>query len=267
MPENQNAIIKRGILYAHDEVAKTIVKIAYVEDLTFTNAQNQVDVVATSGYVLQSFVDPRASITGTLYTPGDNKLLELMFRGSVTNVKVNGSTAIAGNVAVIKFPASATSVVLPLFNGAKTAVTVTHIKNTANPSTTYTLTTDYTVTVDSATGLTMINHVGAGTIPVDTEVTVTYDATPLASNVLQPVVGGVLRPRTFIIHEEGADATKYRRLVLPDAVATTDIELPFLNISSDNASPNVLNFTFTQQKRDIGTKNINWALIDTINAA
>lgn len=264
----KKGLIQNGVLYALDAPGKKLVKLSVVEDVTFTDAQNVTEVTTSSGTVLKTFVDQRSSISGTLYTPGDGESISLLFRGAVTRTVLDGSTAIAGKEVVVKFPKSGDAIVLPIANGDKSAVTVNSVKLTSNPTTTYSVTTDYTVTVDSVTGLTFVNHVGAGGIAADTEVTINFDVTPAASQIIEPIAGGTLIPNTYVIVETNPDdKTKTRVLVVPAAVPQTDIEIPFLNLTQENASPNVMNFTLQQEKRDIATNHINWALTDAINAS
>lgn len=259
-----DSLIQNGVLYALDAPNNQLTKLAVVEDIVFSNAQNVVDVTTTSGQTLKRFVDPRASISGILYTPRDAKMLELIFRGSVKVSELDGETAIAGKECVVKFEKADDAILLPIANASKTAVTVNSIKLTSNISTTYVVSDDYTISADSQTGLTLIKHVSGGAIPVGTEVTVNYDVTPAASQILEPIRGGELIPSTFVIAETDSSG-KTALTVVPAAVATTDLELPYLTLSQDNASPNVMNFTLQQDKRDISTNHIDWAMVDSIN--
>lgn len=263
----EKGLIQNGVLYALDAAGNKLTKLTVVEDINFTDAQNVTEVTTTSGRVLKTFTNQRASITGTLYTPRDAEALSLLFRGAITVTTLDGSTAIAGKEAVVKFPKANDAILLPVANADKSAATVNSIKLTSNPTTTYTVSTDYTVSVDSVTGLTLIKHVSGGSIPVDTEVTVNFDVTPAASSLIEPIAGGTLIPNTFVVVETNPDDTaKTAVLVVPAAVPQTDIELPFLILTDENASPNVMNFTLQQEKRDVSVNHINWAMVDMINA-
>ena len=259
-------IVNNATMYVLDELnGKNVVsQISVVEDVSFNVALNKTDVTTTSGTVLTSITDPLASVTGVLYSPGNMANLELLFRGAVSNSTYDGVTTEAGFETTIKFGAAGDSVVLPGFNGDKTAVTINSVVLTSNNATTYTVTTDYTVAADP-TGVTLITQVAGGSIPLDTEVTVNYDFTPLQGSVLQSSSTGVLKSRTVILREtpDCDDDTKYRMIIIPGVVATTDLNLSFLDVTTDNASPNVLNFTLEQQSVEKCAAGNEWIIYDT----
>lgn len=267
MPD-KGLLVKNATLYVLDELnnVNAFQKLSVVEDIVFNYNVNRVDVKTTVGTTLMTVADPRAVVNGILYNPGNNRMLELLFRGGVTRQTYNGSTPQANEALTIKFSAAGDAVALPGFNGNGTAVTVASVALKSNPATTYSSTTDYQVVLDPLTKLTLIKHRTTGVMALETEFVVTYTYTPLASDILRKG-SGVLKPRTFVIHEEPVfgDPTKYRRIIIPNAVATTDMSLGFLEVNSENASPNSMNISFEQQKQ-ISTDNYpEVTIIDTFN--
>lgn len=259
-------VIRNGVLYALNASGNELKKLAYVEDVEFQDAKNVTDIKTNTGTVLLTLTNQQSSINGSVYAPGDAEILELLYRGAVTRVVVDGLTPLAGRECVVKFENANDAILLPIANANKTAVTVNTITLVSNPATSYDVTDDYTVSADPQTGLTLIKHVSTGAIPVGAEVTINYDVTPAASQILEPIPGGSLIPNTYAIVETDPDATtKQRILVVPACVIQTDMNLSFLNLNEENASPAPMAFTLQQQKRDITTNHINWALVDAIN--
>ena len=134
-------------------------------------------------------------------------------------------------------------------------------------ATTYTVTTDYTVAVDANTGVTHIVQVSGGAIPLNTDIIVNYEYTPLASKILKPNYDGTLVLRHVIIDAfvDQADLTKYRRYFLPNCSIETEMGHSLLEIGQDSTTPNILPITFKYAKPDAGSKSPRWYYIDTVN--
>lgn len=267
MPD-KGLLVSNATLYVLDEInnINAFKKISILEDLSFNFNLNRAEIKTTAGTTLTTVADPRAVLNGILYNPGDLEALEILFRGAVIRQVYNGSTAQAGEEVTIKFSAAGDAIALPGFQGNGSAVTVNSVRLKSNLATTYSAVTDYQVVLDPATKMTLIKHRTTGVMALETEFVVNYDYTPLAAEVLRKG-SGILKPRTFIIHEQpiATDATKYRRIIIPNAIATTDMSLAFLEVNSDNAQPNVMNVTFEQQKLVATDKYPDVVIYDTYN--
>lgn len=257
-----------GRLYVFDEAAavKDWVELSVVDNVKFTSASNPIEVKTPSGITIYKSIDPDAEISFDWFHPGNLSAIERLFRGVVSLDSYDGSTAQSETV-IVSFRAAGDAFPLPGFNGAKTAVTVSAVVLDSNTSTAYVATDDYTVSVDSDTGMSFLVHVSGGDIPLDTDIRVTYSYTPLASNILRPVENGELIERNIMIDcpVDPNDATKYRRYYLPRATVTSDLMHSMLEMGKDNTNPNILPVTLRYAKPETSSNEPKWYWIDTEN--
>ncbi|QDT46164.1 hypothetical protein Pan258_01810 [Symmachiella dynata] len=271
MSENKALLKDRGRLWILDESAsvKAFKEIAVVDNVQVSHPGNPVDVKTPSGITVFKSNDMGAQISLDLYHPGDAKSIERLFRGPVTRVEHDGATAVAGEEVVLNFRNANEALPIPGFNGAKTAATINSVKS-LDGSVTYTLFTvsgDYKVLADTETGLTLIEHVGAGIIPLDTDVVVNYDYTPLKSQQIKPDDDAELVDRFLVIdsYPDCDDTTKYRRYFLPRMTVTSDLLHSLLEMGQDNQSPNIMPVTMTYNKPSSCSDEPRWYWIDTYN--
>ncbi|HEV7282297.1 MAG TPA: hypothetical protein VGN57_18995 [Pirellulaceae bacterium] len=259
---------EKGRLYVWDESSgvKDLVEISLVDSIEMAYPANPVKLKSPSGITVLSFIDMKARLTCDWYNPRDNAKLELLLRGAVTNTNYDGTTAQSETVRV-RFRNTGEAFLLPGFNGDKTPVTISAVTLADDVSTTFTVATDYAVAVDADTGYSYISHVGAGDIPVDTDILVTYSYTPLASTMLKPVESGELAPRYFVIEilPDPTDPTKYIRYYLPNATIESDLVQRLLKVSTENQNLNVLNLVFAQDTQEEAQNYAPWSIVDTYN--
>lgn len=264
---NRDDLLKfKGRLWVLDEKAavKKFVEVTVIDSVKTMFPLNRTEIKTPSGITVYETADPDAKIEFDFYHPGNNYALDLLFRGPVNLTKYDGSTAVTGEKAAISFKSLGDCAVIPGFNGAKTAATITSVKS-LDGATTYTVTTDYTVSADALTGMTLITHVSGGTIPLNTDVVVTYTYTPSKSQQLNPSYAGTLIDRFLVLDSiDPSDSTKYRRYYLPRATATSELEHSLLDIGSDNANPNILKVSMQLAKPDVYTNDQKWYIIDTV---
>lgn len=269
MTNRKDLIRHLGRIWVLDEkaAAKKFLEVTVVDNIKVSYPVNRTSVKTTSGIEVFTSAEPEAMISFDLYHPGDAKTLDLIFRGPINYSQYDGSTAVTGEKANVSFGALGDCAVLPYYNGAKTAVTVTDIKS-ADGATTYTVTTDYTVAADAATGMTLITHVSGGAIPLNKDVVVTFSHTPPASRVIRPNFSGNIVDRFLVVDAiDPADSTKYRRHILPRATAESSIDLSLLESSSENANVGVLSVSMKLAKPDSYGYDPKWSWYDTIVAA
>lgn len=266
---NDNALLTtKGRLYVFDEgsTQKKFVELSLVDNINVTFPANAVEINSPSGVQVLKTVDFGAQISFDFYHPGDLVSLERLFRGGVSNTNYDGVTAQAGEDVEITFANASEAMPLPGFNGAGTAVTVNSVTLKSDGVTTYAATTDYTLSVDTATGVTVITHVPTGGIAADATVIVNYDYTPLASNILKPD-GSQLVERDMMVQvfEDCNDATKYRKIYLPRMTASSDLVMQLLRVSDENQNPNLLSVTMDYARPDSCTDAAAWYIIDSHN--
>ena len=264
---NDNALLKnKGRLWVFDERAavKAWTEIALVDNVRITHPANPVEVKSPSGITVYRTLDLDSMLEFDLYHPGDNSVLELLYRGVIDLTEYDGATA-QNEVVSIKFRNASEAYPLPGFDGDKGAVTVNSVKS-SDLATTYSLTTDYTVAVDSVTGISMIVQVSGGSIPVGEEVIVDYDFTPLESKVLRPNFGADLVDRHLLVTTfvDCDDLTKYRTYYLPRATATSDLQHSLLETGEDNTNVAILPVKMELAKPDACGKEAKWAWYDTV---
>ncbi len=267
MTNRLDLLRNKGRIYVFDESAavKDWRELTLVDTVNFTGASNPIDIKSPSGNSVYQSIDPDAQISFDWYHPGNLSGIELLFRGALDLDSYDGLTAQVETV-VVRFGALGNAASLPGFDGDKTVVTVSAVVLDSNPSTAYTVSTHYTLAVDTATGMSHIVHVSGGAIPLDTDIRVTYTYTPLASNILRPIENGQLDPRFVIIDSptDPNDLTKYRRYYLPRATVTSDLVHSLLEFGTENANPNIMNVVLKYQKPETGTKQAAWYWIDTV---
>lgn len=268
MPNKKALLKNKGRLWVLDELAatKAFVEIALIDSVDVKHPVNTTEIKTPSGITVMKTTEPGASISFDLYHPGDLSVIERLFRGIVEKTTYTGSAAQVETV-IINFRNVGDCAVLPGYNGAKTAATITSIKS-LDLATTYTVSTDYTVTADALTGMTLITHVSpASTIPLNTDVVVTYSYTPLKSTVLKPNYDGNIIERFLVVdsYPDKSDATKYRRYFLPKATVMSDMVHSLLEVGKENSKPNILPVTLELATPDIGMNEPVWYWIDTYN--
>ncbi len=267
---NRKDILKnKGRISIFDERAavKKWVEIGVVDSVKVNHAVNNTEVKTPSGITVFKTADPDAQLSFDLYHPGDLSVMELLFRGITTLTPYDGSTAQSNEKCIVSFAAAGDAYPLPGFNGAKTVLSTVSVKS-KDGTTTYTVSTDYTLAVDTVTGITHVVQVSGGAIPLDTEVLVTYTYTPLKSKVLKPSFDGNLIDRHIIIDSfpVATDTTKYRRYYLPRATVESDLMHSLLEFGKDNSSPNILPVTMSLAKPDVLSNDPLWYWMDTYNA-
>jgi hypothetical protein len=266
---NNPALLRsKGILYVFDEAAsvKKWKPLTLVDSVEFSGPPNPVEVKSPSGMTIFKTLDLDAIIKADWYHPADPAKIELLYRGVIQNTSYDGSTAQTESVAV-SFRQNNEAFPLPGFNGAKTAVTINNVKS-LDGATTYTGSgTDYSVAVDTVTGISHIVHVSTGVIPLNTDVVVNYTYTPLKSNIVKPNYDSNLVFRHLIIDvfPNYADTTKYRRYYMPNATIESAFMHRNIEIGDGNTSPNLMPVEFKYAKPDSGTNDPKWYYIDTNN--
>ena len=268
MTNRTDLLRNKGRIYVFDERAavKDWVELTLVDTVNWSSPTNPIEVKSPSGITVYESIDPDAQISFDWYHPGNYSAIELLFRGALELDSYDGETAQEETV-VVRFGALGDAASLPGFDGDKTVVTVSAVVLDATPATTYTVTTDYTLAVDATTGMSHLVQVSGGSIPLNTDIRVTYTYTPLASNVLRPIENGQLDPRFVIIDTptDPNDATKYRRYYLPRATITSDLMHSHLEFGKENANPNIMPVTLKYQKPDTATNQSKWYWIDTVH--
>lgn len=258
----------KGRLWVFDEAStqKKWRELTVVDNVKFQASANPVEIRTPSGITIYQTIDLDPSISFDWYHPGNNDLIELMYRGALTSTTYDGLTAQAKTVTV-NFRQNNEAVPLLGFDGDLTVVTVSAVVLDSTPATTYTVTTDYTLAVDATTGVSMITHVSTGSIALNTDIRVTYSFTPLASKLLEPVDNGNLVLRTIMIDSPlpSATDTKYRRYILPNCTITSDLMHSMLELGQDNTSPNILPVSFKYQRPDTNSRAQRWMWFDTVN--
>jgi hypothetical protein len=257
----------KGRMWVFDEKAavKDWIELTLVDNVKANNPTNPTEIKSPSGITVWKSLDLDFVLACDWYHPGDLAKLELLYRGVVDLDGYDGATVQSEAVAV-SFAAAGDAFPLPGFNGAKTAVTITHVKS-VDGVTTYTVTDDYTVAVDSVTGLSMLVHVSGGDIPLNTDVIVTYGYTPSAGQVLKPNYSGAVVFRHVVVdaYPDPDDLTKMRRYYMPNCTIESEMGHSLLEIGQDNTSPNVLPITFKHAKPDAGSKAPKWYYADFYN--
>ncbi len=258
----------KGRIWVFDEAStqKKWRELTVVDNVRFQASANPTEIRTPSGITIYQTIDLDPTISFDWYHPGNNDLIELLFRGAVSSTTYDGSTAQAKTITV-SFRQASEAVPLVGFDGDLTVVTVSAVVLDSAPSTTYTVTTDYTLAVDTTTGVSMITQVSGGSIPLNTDIRVTYSFTPLASKVLQPVDNGNLVMRTVMIDSPlpSASQTAYRRYILPRCTITSDLMHSMLELGQDNTSPNILPMTLKYSRPDTDSKDQRWIWYDTVN--
>lgn len=269
MVVNKNPALLRnkGRMFVFDEAAsvKAWKEVTLVDNVQIANAPNYVEIKSPSGITILETLDLDAEISCDWYHPGDLKKMELLARGVTSLTGYDGSTTQTESVAV-NFRNINEAFPLPGFNGSKLVVTINSVKS-ADGATTYTVTTDYTVSVDANTGISHLVHVSTGAIPLNTDVIVNYTYTPLKSNVLKPDYNGVIVLRHVILDAfvDQTDLTKYRRFYLPNCSLETELGQSLLHIGKDNTKPNIMPIKMKYAKPDPGSNDPKWYYIDTYN--
>lgn len=256
----------KGRMWVFDEksTVKDWIELTVVDNIKVMNPTNPVEIKTPSGMVIFKTLDLDAMISLDWYHPGDLAKMELLYRGVVDITTYTGG--VQNEKVIISFRQVSEAFPLPGFNGAKTAVTVNSVKN-EDETTTYTLTTDYTVAVDSTTGITHIVQVSGGAIPLNAKLVVNYDYTPLAGKILKPNYDNALVFRHIVLdsYPNPADLTKYRRYYLPNCTIETELGHSLLEVGSDNTTPNILPITLKYAKPDYLSNDPKWYYQDTFN--
>lgn len=141
---NRNDLLKfKGRLYVLDETSavKKLKEVTVVDSVKIMHPINRTEIKTPSGQTIFTTSEPEASLEFDLFHPGDNSILDLIYRGAFNTTKYDGSTAVTGQKEAINFRSLGDCAVLSGFNGAKTAATITNIKS-LDGATTYTVTTD-----------------------------------------------------------------------------------------------------------------------------
>lgn len=266
MSTRKDLLKTKGRIKIFDEVAKSFTELTVVDNINVETPPNPIEIKSPSGVTILTSMDMDLQASFDWFHPGNADAIEKLFRGAIDKVTNDGSTTVTEDVEV-KFNTSGDAVLLPGFNGDKTVVTVNTVKLKSNLATTYTVTDDYTVTVDADTGFSYLTHVGGGVIPVGVEIVVNYDYDPLESNTIKPNGNGVLEDRFIIIDEfpDCNDLTKYRRWYLPHMTANSAIVHSMLKIGEDNQSPNIMPVTMMYKKPEACSDRDTWYMIDTYN--
>lgn len=266
MALRKDLLRNKARIFVFDEATaqKKFVELTVVDSFEMVHPMNPVEIKTPSGITIYRSVDMDARASFDWFHPGNLTAIERMMRGPVTKTTYDGSTAQAETV-VVNFRAANDSFVLPGFDGDKTVVTVSAVVLHSTPATTYTVTTDYTLGVDTATGMSYITQVSGGSIPLNTEIRVTYSYTPLASTILKPVENAEQHDRFFVIDTfvDPADLTKYRRYFLPRCRVVSDLMHRALEVGKDNTSPNIMPVTLEYSKPETGSNEASWYWIDT----
>jgi hypothetical protein len=268
MTVNKNpALLKnKGRMYIFDEAAavKDWKELTVVDNVKISNPPNPIEIKTPSGITIFQTLDLDAMVSCDWYHPGDLAKMELLTRGVTTLTSYSGGTQ-TEDVNIV-FRKVSEAFPLPGFNGDKTVVTINSVKS-ADLATTYTVTTDYTVAVDSDTGISHLVQVSGGAIPLNTDIVVNYTYTPLTSKTLKPDYDGaiVFRHVMIDVFVDQNDLTKYRRFFLPNCTIQTELGQSLLEIGQDNTSPNIVPITFKYAKPDAGSKDPKWYYIDTVN--
>lgn len=268
MSNRKDLLKNKGRLWVFDELAavKAWREVGVVDNCRFSMPTNPIEVKTPSGITIYSSIDPDAEIACDWYHPGDLGLIELMFRGAVNIAAPTGSTDITETV-LVSFKNAGDAFPLPGFDGDKSAVTVSAVVLDSAPSTSYTVTTDYTLSADATTGVTSIVQVSNGGIALNTAIRVTYTYRPLASKILSPVDNGELVYRNVLldVFTNPNDATKYKRYYLPRCTIQSDLVHQNIEFGTDNTSPNIMPLVFKYAKPDTNTNDAKWKIHDTHN--
>lgn len=268
MAIRKDLLKNKGRLWIFDELAavKAWREVGVVDSCKFSMPTNPGEAKTPSGVTIMNWIDPDAELTCDWYHPGDQSLIELMFRGALTLTSPSGSADITESV-IVSFKAAGDAFPLPGFDGDKTVVTVSAVVLASNTSTTYTVTTDYTIAVDAVTGVTHIVQVSAAGIPLNTDIKVTYTYRPLAGKMLQPIDNGELIYRNVIldIFTTPSHATKYIRYYMPRSTIMSDMVHQHIEMGAANSSPNVMPLTFKYAKPDTNTYDPKWYTLNTYN--
>lgn len=258
----------KGRVYVFNELStvKDWQELTVVDNIRISHPANPVEIKTPSGISIYKSVDLDGMVSFDWYHPGNLSKIELLFRGAITKSSYDGVTAESNTTCLINFRAVSEAFPLPFFDGDKSAVTVDWVKS-EDEATTYTLTTDYTVAVDADTGITHIVQVSGGAIPLNTNVKVQYDYTPLASTIIKPDYTGVMMPRHVMIDvfTNASDLTKYRRYYFPNVTPTSELMHTALEIGKDNTTPNIMPVSLEYAKQDGVSAYPTWYWIDTAN--
>lgn len=259
----------KGRIWIWDEKStqKKFREIGVVDNVRFPMAANPVEIRTPSGMTIYQTIDFEPTISFDWYHPGNLDLIELMYRGSLDTTTYDGSTAQQETI-VVNFRNNNEAIPLLGFDGDLSVVTASAVVLDSAPSTSYTGSgTDYSLAVDSTTGISMITHVSTGAIPLNTDIRVTYSYTPLASKVLTPIDNGTLVNRFIMIDSPlpSASQTKYRRYLLPRATIQSDLLHSMLELGQDNTSPNIMPVAFKYQRPDTDSREQRWKWYDTVN--
>jgi hypothetical protein len=269
MAVRKDLLRNKGRIYVFDEAAavKDWIELTVVDNVKISHPSNPIDVKTPSGISIYKSNDIDAEISFDWYHPGDLSKIELLFRGGISNTAYTGSGSQAETV-IVNFRQASEAFPLPGFNGDKSVVTVSAVVLDSNPSTTYALTTDYTKSVDADTGMSFITQVSGGSIPLNTDIRVTYSYTPLKSNVIRPIENGQLVDRFVIIDcpTDPNDSTKYRRYFLPRSTVVSDLMHQMLEFGENNSTPNIMPVSLKYAKPETGKNFAQWYWIDTANA-
>ena len=269
MSTDKGLLKDKGRIWVLDESAavKAFKEVAVVDNVTVSHPSNPVEVKTPSGITLLKTMDMGAQIAFDFYHPGDAKDIERLFRGPVVRTANDGSTTVAGEEVVLNFRNASEALPLPGYNGDKTAVTVNSVKLVSDLTTTYSVTTDYTLTADPETGITLLVQVSGGGIPVGEDIIVNYDYDPLEAQILKPDDNTDLVDRFIVIDSfpDCNDLTKYRRYFLPRMTITSDLVHSMIEMGADNQNPNLMNVTLTYNKPSTCSDEHKWYWIDTYN--
>lgn len=241
----------KGKVRVFDDIEGEFVDVSFVDSVKPTAPVNAFEIKSPSGSTIYRGSEMGMSLECDLYHPGKNELLELLYRGIVTNTNYDGETAETDAEVAIAFFQAGGYFPLPGYTplddeGDPVPVTVSTVALASNPSETFTETTDYTVETDTLTGMSFLAHVTNGSIPVNTELIVTYSYTPGAGSILRPVQNGTQRDRFVVVDSlvDCDDLTKYRRYYLPHCFVVSEIIHQLLEVGPNNQTPNILPVRF-----------------------
>jgi len=196
---------------------------------TFNNAANETVIDTDSCGEILKVVEAEATIEGTFYESFDIDTMELLLGGSktsVTGAAVSGATQEFGSP--IEYGVFCE---LDGQNADGSAPTITSVVGSVDGA--LTAGTDYNVVENSTKGTRYgVSFVSGGNITtVDQTITVTYDYTPNAAEVLELTAGVVTLPEfsVRVIALDPNDENKVKFIKLAKATFTSEYGIQFVN--------------------------------------
>src|SRR3954451_5248132 len=99
---NRDDLLKfKGRLWVLDEKAavKKFVEVTVIDSVKTMFPLNRTEIKTPSGITVYQTAEPGAKIEFDLYHPGNNTVMDLLFRGPVNKTTYDGTTAVTGEQA------------------------------------------------------------------------------------------------------------------------------------------------------------------------